>query len=787
MIFKSSKRLLAGTIAAALCVTAASLNITSCLSSNAASDLNNQFYIDGYHYEFTNMSEIGECSFEPDYEGGYSASWSGVRECRFDKGLMGEEMPADPESVILDYDLEFSPVTDSAEVDDGSSRVSAYGWLVPASQRYNIEYTIVDYQCNFDTENYARILELDSMGSYEIDGAVYDLYCRKAANTGFSFEEGVERYFSIRHDCSIGSGASVNLKSSIDITRHISEWQNFGMEESWFRSAMLDIDAWMSSGRARLNSCDITFKEKEREAFTEAGWFYVADPVNSDGSYKMQPLGDGGMEVAWDTRNGVTFRKGRSFADAPFNYNDEAYITADYDVSLSADSDAVSDISIHGWLDIENGGDWKDEFNIVLGRQGYFFPENYDKGKNDENVIELGTVEDNGKTFRLYRSIPKHSWGISGISERTPYARYTYWSVAEDCVVENADAARLMGSVNIRKHLEKMMEKASELERTSCIYELSFDISGMKGAGNAVVNSFDIFISTEKYGEDISSGARKMTGEVTFSKWGSPEDSISPNGQGGFLAKWEGDEYKFRSFSARLDADTEINADEFSMKYDADVNMFTNENVEWALCGVCKSSYSTLEYYVFENYSGNALQNNCGGTYSFLRNHSVLKRNTAIINGEKYDIFYLRYKVGGVGVYDIFRCVSVRQNAAADLNSSSHLSGEIDWTKHIMVWDSAGFPVAPVNSCELMFETNSTNGGFSLNTCEFNMNAKEKKGDLNGDGIADNFDVIACRRALIDSSANGYDVSAGDMNGNGKLDVGDLVLLTRFILGTVRT
>ena len=73
MIFKSSKQLMAGTIAAALCVTAVSLDFTPNLSSYATSNQNEQFYIDGYHYEFYNMSNIGECSFEPDNEGGFTA------------------------------------------------------------------------------------------------------------------------------------------------------------------------------------------------------------------------------------------------------------------------------------------------------------------------------------------------------------------------------------------------------------------------------------------------------------------------------------------------------------------------------------------------------------------------------------------------------------------------------------------------------------------------------------------------------------------------------------------
>jgi hypothetical protein len=108
-----------------------------------------------------------------------------------------------------------------------------------------------------------------------------------------------------------------------------------------------------------------------------------------------------------------------------------------------------------------------------------------------------------------------------------------------------------------------------------------------------------------------------------------------------------------------------------------------------------------------------------------------------------------------------------------------------------MAWDSVGFPTTAIDRCEVFFETNSPKGSFSLNTCTFNINAKEAphqlysgvSGDLNMDGAVDAFDIIACRKAIISEDYSGYDVKAGDLNGNDRLDVGDLILLKKFVLG----
>jgi hypothetical protein len=59
------------------------------------------------------------------------------------------------------------------------------------------------------------------------------------------------------------------------------------------------------------------------------------------------------------------------------------------------------------------------------------------------------------------------------------------------------------------------------------------------------------------------------------------------------------------------------------------------------------------------------------------------------------------------------------------------------------------------------------------------------KGDFNGDKIVNAMDVIAAKKLLVSQNAesDGYT----DLNGSGALDVGDIVLLQRFVLGSVKS
>lgn len=793
MIFKSSKQLIAGTTAAALCVTAVTMFSAPILSSYATSDQDEQYYIDGYHYEFYNMSCIGECSFEPDKKGGFTADWQGIGQCHFAKGLLENEMPGDPESIIINYDLNFSPVV-SEDVPEGNSFVGAYGWLIPQSSRYNIEYTIVDYQCNFDPVSYAKNMEMENIGSYEIDGITYDLYNSQADDAALN--SGTEKFLSFRHGNIIGSGASVTLKSSIDVTKHMAEWEKLGMEQSRVYSTMLDIQAWKSNGSAVLNSCEISITEKEREAFPEDGYFYKEEYSENYGAPGMKPLGKGGFEAKWGNTSDATFIKGKSFAAEPVKFSSVESITVDYDLSGSFSKNEIFDASVHGWMDIPDDNEWKDEFYVVINRQNYFFPVNFKDGVNNENVVEIGKISDNGVDYTLYRSIPLHSWGDSGLNEPLPFARYTYWSVPENYCTAEAGKAAASGRINLKKHLEKYMEAASQFEQVNELSEITLKLFSMNGEGKASVNKFNVNVEA-KYSD---------LGNISYYSWGNVKNgnyNITPNGTGGFTSSW--DEEQFKSFTKQLDSSSELNVEDFSVAYDAAIDMDHTNDTEWAVCASCKSAYSNLEYYVFEsygessvNYADDGMSLDLTTPYSFLKNHAILKKNTAIIDGIKYDIYYLRYKLSqfAIGGYDIYRCVSVKHDAAVKLGSAPvRISGNIDWGKHIMAWDSAGFPTTSVDQCEVFFETNSPKGTFDLSTCNFKVNADENtksekevvKGDFNGDGYVDTFDLVACRKAIVGLYKGSYDPKAADLNDNGKFDVADIILLSRFVLGSKNT
>ena len=60
-------------------------------------------------------------------------------------------------------------------------------------------------------------------------------------------------------------------------------------------------------------------------------------------------------------------------------------------------------------------------------------------------------------------------------------------------------------------------------------------------------------------------------------------------------------------------------------------------------------------------------------------------------------------------------------------------------------------------------------------------------GDVNADGVVDIFDAVALRKAILyDEYSEAIDRYWADLNKDGKINVGDLVRLNRYLLGTLK-
>ena len=110
-------------------------------------------------------------------------------------------------------------------------------------------------------------------------------------------------------------------------------------------------------------------------------------------------------------------------------------------------------------------------------------------------------------------------------------------------------------------------------------------------SGSAKVNKFDLYV-----GNDMG-----RNNKVSFYSWSDAENgtyNLTPNGSGGFTSEWDEGDYK--SFVKKLETNSNISMEKFSVDYDADLEIEANSDTEWALCASCKSGQSNLEYFVFE-------------------------------------------------------------------------------------------------------------------------------------------------------------------------------------------
>lgn len=60
------------------------------------------------------------------------------------------------------------------------------------------------------------------------------------------------------------------------------------------------------------------------------------------------------------------------------------------------------------------------------------------------------------------------------------------------------------------------------------------------------------------------------------------------------------------------------------------------------------------------------------------------------------------------------------------------------------------------------------------------------RGDLNGDSKVNGYDAILCRRALVNMFSGGSVDPKSDIDGNGMVNVNDVVLITQYVLGRIK-
>lgn len=63
---------------------------------------------------------------------------------------------------------------------------------------------------------------------------------------------------------------------------------------------------------------------------------------------------------------------------------------------------------------------------------------------------------------------------------------------------------------------------------------------------------------------------------------------------------------------------------------------------------------------------------------------------------------------------------------------------------------------------------------------------KYTSGDIDNNGYIDAFDMIFARRGLINGFSSDREKNAADVNGNGKYEINDAVLLQQYILGKIK-
>ena len=290
----------------------------------------------------------------------------------------------------------------------------------------------------------------------------------------------------------------------------------------------------------------------------------------------------------------------------------------------------------------------------------------------------------------------------------------------------------------------------------------------------------------------LSAGAEQFDagtiGGYDYEYWLDYEDDsagFTPDGNGGFDAEWSAISSCF--FSKGLIRNKPA-SENYSVSYDVSLEIDTDKPWESGLAYVCAYGVSgdspdKLDEIFITDSTFNSVN-------SPIHNDGVEELGSFTSNGNVYDLYFRRVIQRSIAGYqtEFNYYYSVRR--ADDIEASSpHLTGSINVREHLDAFREHGKNFGSLARLSLNVEAFKCSGSAKLNSCEITENKENVQpeitivGDLNGDSRIDTFDIILFRSELIKSKDETYTNSLADIDGNGQIQVNDLVLITSFVLG----
>ncbi len=430
--------------------------------------------------------------------------------------------------------------------------------------------------------------------------------------------------------------------------------------------------------------------------------------------------GAGSFTCSWSNIENFLARMGKNYDSQKKNYKAFGDITLSYDVEYTPKGNSY--MCVYGWT-----RNPLMEYYIVEGWGDWRPP-----GNDGENK---GSVTLNGNKYDIRKTMRYNQPSLDG-TQTFPQ----YWSVRQTSGSKNNTTNYMTGTISVSKHFDAWSQAGLDMSGT--LYEVSLNIEGYRSSGSANVKSIS-------FDGKIDEPTTQPT----------TQEPVKADENGYYFA--EKFESGAGSWSGRGNAAVDTAADGFSGKCIS----VTGRTAEWngAAIDLDESAFAA------------------GDTYSF---GVLVKQDTEASTTMKLTLQY--NDASGKTSYDKVAEQTVSKGEWADLSNTSYTipEGATGMILYVEAPDSlTDFYIDNAFGAVKNTSPIEDTGSHTV-VVPGTQPSKGIRGDINGDGVIDSFDLAPLRRGILKMMAGSGTVPENsDVNGDGSVNVADLLLLQKYILG----